>query len=195
MRTSSRACRPSMRRPAMNVPPDAASSPRCARGASSSWRGIPHDPINQGAICARGQAGLQGLYNPDRLARADAAWGRRQAHENILGRCARAVGESSERCGREGRGSHRDDYGVAGADAAENHRGIPRRLQIEARGLLRGAHRRAGARGRADGLRPARPAAISHRSGRDADFLWRGFPRNLALADRTGPPVRGIPRT
>jgi molybdopterin-containing oxidoreductase family iron-sulfur binding subunit len=29
--------------------------------------GNPANPINQGAICARGQAGLQGLYNPDRL--------------------------------------------------------------------------------------------------------------------------------
>jgi anaerobic selenocysteine-containing dehydrogenase/Fe-S-cluster-containing dehydrogenase component len=29
--------------------------------------GNPIDPIGQGAICARGQAGLQGLYNPDRL--------------------------------------------------------------------------------------------------------------------------------
>src|SRR5579864_2216262 len=29
--------------------------------------GNPGDPISEGAICARGQAGLQGLYNPDRL--------------------------------------------------------------------------------------------------------------------------------
>ncbi len=29
--------------------------------------GNPGDPIGQGAICARGQAALQGLYNPDRL--------------------------------------------------------------------------------------------------------------------------------
>ncbi|MGO9604700.1 MAG: molybdopterin-dependent oxidoreductase [Candidatus Binataceae bacterium] len=30
--------------------------------------GNPADPIGAGAICARGQAALQGLYNPDRLA-------------------------------------------------------------------------------------------------------------------------------
>jgi anaerobic selenocysteine-containing dehydrogenase/Fe-S-cluster-containing dehydrogenase component len=30
--------------------------------------GNPADPISQGALCARGQAALQGLYNPDRLA-------------------------------------------------------------------------------------------------------------------------------
>ena len=29
--------------------------------------GNPADPISQGAICARGQGALQGLYNPDRL--------------------------------------------------------------------------------------------------------------------------------
>ena len=29
--------------------------------------GNPVDPISQGAICARGQAALQGLYDPDRL--------------------------------------------------------------------------------------------------------------------------------
>lgn len=29
--------------------------------------GNPNDPISQGAICARGQAALQGVYNPDRL--------------------------------------------------------------------------------------------------------------------------------
>ncbi|HKV53913.1 MAG TPA: molybdopterin-dependent oxidoreductase [Candidatus Binataceae bacterium] len=31
--------------------------------------GNPADPISGGAICARGQAGLQGLYNPDRIAK------------------------------------------------------------------------------------------------------------------------------
>jgi len=31
--------------------------------------GNPADPISQGAICARGQAALQGVYNPDRLSK------------------------------------------------------------------------------------------------------------------------------
>ncbi|HJU27734.1 MAG TPA: molybdopterin-dependent oxidoreductase, partial [Candidatus Binataceae bacterium] len=31
--------------------------------------GNPNDPISQGAICARGQGALQGLYNPDRLSK------------------------------------------------------------------------------------------------------------------------------
>src|SRR5437879_12413101 len=29
--------------------------------------GNPESPINQGRLCSRGQAGLQGLYNPDRV--------------------------------------------------------------------------------------------------------------------------------
>src|SRR5262249_54753896 len=37
-------------------------------GRVTKLEGNPADPIGQGAICARGQAGLQGLYNPDRLA-------------------------------------------------------------------------------------------------------------------------------
>src|SRR5881398_3188343 len=30
--------------------------------------GNPDHPVNQGALCARGQAALQGLYHPDRFA-------------------------------------------------------------------------------------------------------------------------------
>jgi anaerobic selenocysteine-containing dehydrogenase/Fe-S-cluster-containing dehydrogenase component len=40
---------------------------RVMEGRVIKLEGNPVDPISQGAICARGQAGLQGLYNPDRL--------------------------------------------------------------------------------------------------------------------------------
>ena len=36
-------------------------------GRAVKAEGNPSHPINQGALCARGQASLQGLYNPDRL--------------------------------------------------------------------------------------------------------------------------------
>src|SRR5262249_35736673 len=36
-------------------------------GRVTKLEGNPLDPISGGAICARGQAALQGLYNPDRL--------------------------------------------------------------------------------------------------------------------------------
>jgi len=37
-------------------------------GRVTKLEGNPVDPISAGSICARGQAALQGLYNPDRLA-------------------------------------------------------------------------------------------------------------------------------
>src|ERR1700687_4262104 len=40
---------------------------RVMEGRVIKLEGNPIDPISQGAICARGQAALQGLYNPDRL--------------------------------------------------------------------------------------------------------------------------------
>ncbi|MBI3325836.1 MAG: molybdopterin-dependent oxidoreductase, partial [Nitrospinae bacterium] len=36
-------------------------------GRAIKVEGNPNHPINQGALCPRGQASLQGLYNPDRL--------------------------------------------------------------------------------------------------------------------------------
>jgi molybdopterin-containing oxidoreductase family iron-sulfur binding subunit len=37
-------------------------------GRAIKLEGNPAHPVNAGTICSRGQAGLQGLYNPDRLA-------------------------------------------------------------------------------------------------------------------------------
>jgi anaerobic selenocysteine-containing dehydrogenase/Fe-S-cluster-containing dehydrogenase component len=42
---------------------------RVMEGRVIKLEGNPVDPISQGAICARGQAALQGLYNPDRLSK------------------------------------------------------------------------------------------------------------------------------
>lgn len=36
-------------------------------GRTHKLEGNPEHPVNKGALCARGQSGLQGLYNPDRL--------------------------------------------------------------------------------------------------------------------------------
>ncbi len=41
---------------------------RVREGRVIKLEGNPRDPISAGALCARGQAALQGLYNPDRLA-------------------------------------------------------------------------------------------------------------------------------
>ena len=36
-------------------------------GRAIKLEGNPEHPLNRGALCSRGQAALQGLYNPDRL--------------------------------------------------------------------------------------------------------------------------------
>jgi anaerobic selenocysteine-containing dehydrogenase/Fe-S-cluster-containing dehydrogenase component len=41
---------------------------RVREGRAIKLEGNPDHPINAGALCARGQAALQGVYNPDRLA-------------------------------------------------------------------------------------------------------------------------------
>ncbi len=40
---------------------------RVSNGRAHKIEGNPLHPLNQGKLCARGQAGLQALYNPDRL--------------------------------------------------------------------------------------------------------------------------------
>ncbi len=40
---------------------------RTREGRAVKVEGNPSHPVNQGALCARGQAALQGLYNPDRI--------------------------------------------------------------------------------------------------------------------------------
>lgn len=41
---------------------------RTREGRAVKLEGNPNHPVNKGTICSRGQAGLQGLYNPDRIA-------------------------------------------------------------------------------------------------------------------------------
>ncbi|PYO90411.1 MAG: nitrate reductase, partial [Gemmatimonadetes bacterium] len=41
---------------------------RVREGRAVKLEGNPDSPINRGRLCARGQAALQGLYNPDRVA-------------------------------------------------------------------------------------------------------------------------------
>src|SRR2546422_772699 len=42
---------------------------RIREGRAVKLEGNPDSPINRGRLCARGQAAIQGLYNPDRLTR------------------------------------------------------------------------------------------------------------------------------
>ncbi len=66
---------------------------RVREGRAVKIEGNPLHPVNRGALCARGQAALQGLYNPDRLQhplrkRSDGTWEQlswQQAEEYLLG--------------------------------------------------------------------------------------------------------------
>src|SRR5438105_6473418 len=40
---------------------------RVREGRAKKVEGNPRHPVNRGKLCARGQASLQGLYNPDRI--------------------------------------------------------------------------------------------------------------------------------
>lgn len=72
---------------------------RVREGRAIKLEGNPDHPVNAGALCARGQAALQGLYNPDRLPHPRSRLGK-QAFENIswegaikllVARCAQAA--------------------------------------------------------------------------------------------------------
>ncbi len=71
---------------------------RVREGRATKAEGNPFHPVNKGSLCARGQASLQGLYNPDRiqtpLRRAEAGgWERiswEQAEEILVGRLRQA---------------------------------------------------------------------------------------------------------
>src|SRR5205814_5110275 len=51
---------------------------RAREGRAIKIEGNPNHPVNAGGLCARGQAALQGLYDPDRLkapqVRENGAW-------------------------------------------------------------------------------------------------------------------------
>ena len=65
---------------------------RVREGRAVKVEGNPIHPVNRGALCSRGQASLQGLYNPDRIQhplrkRANGSWDQltwEQAEEHIL---------------------------------------------------------------------------------------------------------------
>ena len=70
-------------------------------GRAHKLEGNPQHPLNQGRLCARGQAGLQGLYNPDRIqspqARAggrQGAWGTTTWDEGVK-RLTEAIGQAA----------------------------------------------------------------------------------------------------
>jgi molybdopterin-containing oxidoreductase family iron-sulfur binding subunit len=71
-------------------------------GRTTKLEGNPEHPLNRGALCARGQAALQGLYNPDRLrgpmVKENGAW-KPITWDNALTLMSQRVGEARSRGG------------------------------------------------------------------------------------------------
>jgi Fe-S-cluster-containing dehydrogenase component len=67
-------------------------------GRAIKLEGNPEHPLNRGAICARGQSALQGLYNPDRfrtpMVREGGTW-KATTWEDAITRLGQAVGNAS----------------------------------------------------------------------------------------------------
>ncbi|MBP1648070.1 MAG: actB, partial [Bacteroidetes bacterium] len=78
---------------------------RVREGRATKAEGNPYHPVNKGTLCARGQAALQGLYNPDRiqtpLRKTDAGgWERiswEQAEELVVAGVQKALQEGEGR--------------------------------------------------------------------------------------------------
>ena len=56
---------------------------RTREGRAKKIEGNPSHPVNQGRLCARGQAGLQVLYNPDRIATPLRQSGERESGDRL----------------------------------------------------------------------------------------------------------------
>jgi len=69
-------------------------------GRAIKLEGNPEHPLNRGALCARGQAGLQGLYNPDRfrtpMIKSGSAW-RAATWDEAINLLAQNLGETRGR--------------------------------------------------------------------------------------------------
>ena len=113
--------------------------------------GNPEHPLNRGALCARGQAAVQGLYNPDRfrtpMIKAGGAW-RAATWDEAIALLAQRLGEA--RSGGRAAGAvflnqHESGSFPAFLDQWLAAHGMPRHLSVdfEADHAAMDAHRRA----------------------------------------------------
>jgi Fe-S-cluster-containing dehydrogenase component/formylmethanofuran dehydrogenase subunit B len=69
-------------------------------GRTTKLEGNPDHPLNRGALCARGQSALQGLYNPDRfrgpMLKENGAW-KATTWESALALVSQKLGEARSR--------------------------------------------------------------------------------------------------
>jgi molybdopterin-containing oxidoreductase family iron-sulfur binding subunit len=72
-------------------------SVRTREGRAKKIEGNPSHPVNQGRLCALGQAGLQVLYNPDRLTSPMMLRGERNSGEYVETSWEEALSEVAKR--------------------------------------------------------------------------------------------------
>src|SRR6185436_588250 len=69
-------------------------------GRAIKLEGNPEHPLNRGALCARGQSALQGLYNPDRfqgpMVKEGNAW-KAITWDDAITRVSQKLGEARSR--------------------------------------------------------------------------------------------------
>ncbi len=69
-------------------------------GRAIKLEGNPEHPLNRGALCARGQSALQGLYNPDRLrtplVKENGAW-KAITWDDAIARLSQQIGQARSR--------------------------------------------------------------------------------------------------
>ena len=72
-------------------------------GRTFKVEGNPDHPLNRGALCSRGQAAVQGLYNPDRYSPAHASQGWQARADHVDAGAQRCSRSSSRACRARGR--------------------------------------------------------------------------------------------
>ena len=155
-------------------------------GRAIKLEGNPEHPVNHGALCARGQAALQGLYNPDRYRGPMVREGRRAASR------PRGTRRSRSRRQKHRRGARGNAAGSVRVHQSARERqlpGVPRSVAA-ARSACR-AHLSVRPRGRPRGAR-SQPRSVRRgvagarlRRGAKLDRLdRRRLPRRLGRVGR-----------
>jgi molybdopterin-containing oxidoreductase family iron-sulfur binding subunit len=104
-------------------------------GRTIKLEGNPEHPLNRGALCARGQAALQGLYNPDRfrapMIKAGGAW-RSATWDEAITLLAQRLGEGRARAGSAVfLNQHESGSFPAFLDGWLSSFGMPRHLSVD----------------------------------------------------------------
>ena len=151
---------------------------KAREGRAIKIEGNPQHPMNLGTLCARGQAGLQGLYDPDRLkaprVKENGAW------KDVTWEAALALAGEKVQASK-GRTALLTGHETGSMLA------LAREFAAATGGLhlgLRAVRLREPARGEPPHLRAGRDSARGLREGPHDRVVRRRLPRDLGLARR-----------